>query len=678
LFLTAVNLHHARRLKGRRVLALRPLGFVALGASALLVGSLFWTARFESARKVVAQVGAAGPLLSVLPAAFDWDGDGFAAVLGGGDCDDADPTVNPAALDWPADGEDQDCDGVDAKLERMAEPNFVPLPASMPRPLSIVLILVDTLRADHLGAYGYARPTSPRMDALARTGTVFLNGWAHAPSTRYSMPALFWGRFPSAVPFETCIGCKSWWPRISNRMRQIGEIAKSQGLMTGGLFTYSYFDRLEARGFERGFDVYDTSRARLHQNVAGPAESVGTSAKEITDDAVAFIERHAADPFFLVVHYYDPHLSYQKHPEAPDFGDTELDIYDNEIWFTDFHIGRLLDALAAQGVDEKTAVFLTGDHGEGLGERGIKAHGYHLYPPQTKVPFIARVPGFESRRVAAPAGHVDLSATLVHLMGSPPEPSFQGRSLVADMLGQEPTDVRPVFQEVSYEGNNKKRAFVTETHQLIWNWTPHNTTECYRLEDGDWNTPDIWDTPSGHPECGVLKRRLRAFVTQLALPEGYLRLVTEHVSPSPDAAPRPAHALQGRIGDILEVIGYDLEGSAQLSPGRGTRVTVHFKVAKPIPEGWRLFFHLDGPAFYNLDHPPVEGAYPIERWRAGQVIRDTFTIPNQALRSGTYRYTVGLWKGQERMPISPASSDDGASRLVVTELQVMPAQPKEP
>ena len=219
----------------------------------------------------------------------------------------------------------------------------------MPRDLNVLFLTIDTLRADHLGCYGYARPTSPNLDALAARSTLFENGWAHAPSTRYSMPALATGRWPSAIDWDESI----WWPRMRNP-HTLAESLHALGYYTGGLFSFSYFALSDRRGFERGMDYYNADRAALHVAVNGPMESHGSSSREMADDAIAFLDAHKEQKFFLWLHFYDPHLSYEPHTEVPSFGSARADLYDGEIRFTDLHVGRVLEHLRALGIDGRT------------------------------------------------------------------------------------------------------------------------------------------------------------------------------------------------------------------------------------------------------------------------------------------------------------------------------------
>ncbi|HEX2660466.1 MAG TPA: sulfatase-like hydrolase/transferase, partial [Polyangia bacterium] len=497
-----------------RLLGARKVQRLVIGAAvAVALSTTLAASESEAARKVVARGGLVGPVLAQARRALDFDRDGYARLLGGGDCDDGDPTIHPGVLDFPDDGLDQDCDGKDASVSVLAPPPFAAVPDAVPRDLNLVLITIDTVRADHLSCYGYGRPTSPHLDALAREGALFVNGWAHAPSTRYSMPAIATGRWPSAITWDESI----WWPRIAPSMRTLPEALKGAGYVTAAFYSFDYFALAERRGFERGVDVYRADRATLHRAVNGPMESRGTSSREMADDAAAFFEAHRTQKFFLWVHFYDPHLSYEPHPEVPSFGDARMDLYDGEIAFTDLHVGRMLARLRELGLWDRTAVVVTGDHGEGFGEHGVTEHGFDLYGPQTKVPLIARVPGLPAARVTAPAGHVDLAPTLLNLARGPAEPAFLGRSLMPELSGRDDATAA-VFQEVSSE-RGKKRALVTRNFHLIWNWTPENTTECYDLAQDPTELHDLWGHASAG-ECPRLKAQLQGMVSALSVPPG--------------------------------------------------------------------------------------------------------------------------------------------------------------
>jgi len=658
----------------RRVRWRWPRAVIVAAVGALLI---FVAGASEPARKAAARAGLVTPFLDGARVALDFDGDGYPWLLGGGDCNDRDPQINPGAQEWPDDGIDQNCDGKDASAASLKSPPLHAVPDAVPRDLNLILVTIDTLRADHLGAYGYRRPTSPVMDKLAAEGTLFENGWAHAPSTRYSMPALATGRWPSAITWEDCSGCERFWPRIGREDPTIGEVLHGLGYFTGALYAIQYFKRDYARGFERGIDHYEDRRAALHVDVNGdPAHARGTSSREMADDAIAFVEQQKDKKFFLWLHFYDPHLDYARHPEAPKFGDAAVDLYDAEIWYTDFHLGRVLERLKQLGLWDRTALFVTGDHGEGFGEHGIPAHGYHLYPPQTKVPFIVRVPGAAPRRVATPVGHVDIPPTLLNLARGPQQPSFLGRSFVDLLLGSPAASPpRPVFQEVTYEcatgmDCTRRRALVTEAHHLIWNWMPDNTTECYDVPADPAELRDLWGTSAGAP-CPPLKSALQEMVQALSFPPHFAESMAAGLSAPGAPSPPPQHPLDARLGSSVRFLGYDL-ASPTVARGGELEIVYHFEALTKVPDGWHPFFHLEGPGGYrNLDHVPLQGAYPVERWRPGQRIRDRQHIAfPSTIPPGTYTLSLGFYRRNERMPVTPPQLGDGSNRLRVATITV--------
>ncbi|HXJ21694.1 MAG TPA: sulfatase-like hydrolase/transferase [Polyangia bacterium] len=593
---------------------------LGLGLSAVVLRA----SENEAGRKIAsARAALVGPALEAGRALLDFDGDGYARALGGGDCDDSDPDVHPGAVDLPGDGVDADCDGQDATQALPPPARMATLPPNVPADLNLLLVTIDTLRADHLGCYGYARATSPAIDALAAAGTLFENGWAHAPSTRYSMPAIATGRWPSAITWDESI----WWPRIGANMRTTAQALHEAGYFTAGMFSFNYFEIGFHRGFERGMDLYRSDRAALHVAVNGPMESRGSSSREMTDDAIAFVDAHRDRRFFLWLHYYDPHLSYEPHPEVPSFGSARVDLYDGEIRFTDLHFGRLLEHLRQTGLWDRTAIVLTGDHGEGFGEHGVTEHGFDLYTAQTRVPFIVRVPGVPPQRVRAPAGHVDIAPTLVNLARGHAEPSFLGRSLVPDIVGPpaSDTDTRAVFQEVTSE-RGKKRAFVTTQRHLIWNETPSGTTECYDRTRDPAEARDIWDV-GGDAACATLARDLKRLETGLALPPGAAERLVADVTPPGGSAPVPSHPAQSSLGDLAIVRGYDLAAD-RVPPGGRIDATIYLAPQRRLERGLRLRYQIEGASGWRrtIDQVPVGGLMPLARWRPGQQIRDRLSV----------------------------------------------------
>jgi arylsulfatase A-like enzyme len=544
-----------RRGRGGLRLALRPLW--RRGLAVVLLAALFALAvlagRFEQVRKAASSYAAlATPLMVALRAGVDLDRDGYAAILGGNDCDDLDADVNPGAFDWPDDGLDQNCNGADATVKRSRPPPFAAVPDSVPRDLNFLLVTVDTVRADHYGCYGYARNTSPTTDALAREGALFVHGMAHAPSTRYSMPAIITGRMPSRIAWGT-----AWWPNILPENPRIPVALKKLGYYTAAILNYRYFDPI--RQFNIGFDHYDNSNARLHHGTYAPATH-GTSSREQTDAAIKLVDEMRQVPgrkFFLWIHYYDPHWFYEPHPDDPttDFtggrrptgtrpGDL-VDLYDGEIRFTENQFQRLIAHLKETGLYDRTAIIIVGDHGEGFGEHGIDHHGYHLYNAQTKVPFVVRVPGLRPQRPVEPVGHIDIAPTILNLARAAPEPRFQGHSFV-DLLTTGTGPRRHIFQEVMYEGPTTRKTVVSRDWKLIYNVIPDQTFELYHLSVDPGELHDLYGRPAVAAETATLKRELLGWMEEEHVGENWHERVDPAVRRRGQPRFTPQHPVAGR------------------------------------------------------------------------------------------------------------------------------------
>lgn len=626
------------------------------GGSLLLVVLMLATGGSAAVIKAAsAFTGLGGPIARTVRVAFDWDRDGYSRFLGGGDCDDGDPAVHPGAPEQPGDGIDQNCVGGDPDPKRSAsDVGFAPVPATVPKDFNVVLLTIDTTRADHLGAYGYARPTSPNLDALGAAGTVFEDSWAHAPSTRYSIPAILTGRYPLDVYYDTSV---EGWPGILPKATTIAETLQQAGLIGGAITNYWYFDR--SRHMDQGFAEYDNSNAVLHQGVAnaGPEQTKGSSSKQQTDKAIAFVERNTANRFFLWVHYYDPHYAYEPHPEVPSFGTDRLALYDGEIRFTDLHIGRLIETLKAKGLYDKTVFVITGDHGEGFGEHGIDLHGYHLYAPQTRVPLIIRVPGLPPRRAKTPAGHVDILPTLANLAGQPATDEMMGISLVPALTGTDRE--RTVFQQLSYEGNHEMRAGAGNGCHVIYNVSPDTSWEVYDLAADPLEMSDR----AGSATCRATRAAVEAWYDLEQVPKG----AAEALLP---ARPALAASLDADLGDSVRLLSVEAPKTARR--GEAITLTWTFEAKGTVRGDWRVFAHVEGPNkfYFNGDHRPVR---PFEWWKPGQFIRYTTTVmvPRNA-PTGTFTVWAGMFKGKERATAKAPSAKIEANAVATTTLEVQP------
>jgi arylsulfatase A-like enzyme len=291
-------------------------------------------------------------------------------------------------------------------------------------PPNLVLITVDTLRPDRLGIGGHSRATSPVIDELAAGGVVFPNSYSQSGWTLPSVATILTGHYPKdhgATDFHWSLDYKL--PSLASILRRNGYA--TMGYVSHVMLTPTY-------GIADGFSEYDYSVLNI-----GHPHDVAT-ADELTDLAVAGARR-ADKPYFLWVHYFDPHFEYLSHEAYASFGDSEIDRYDGEIAYTDFHIGRLIDRLPDRS---NTVIVFTSDHGEEFGEHGGVFH-YTLHEEVMRVPLVIHAPSLEHRTDLATTEQIDLLPTILGLLGIEAPAGLPGR----DLLRPAPAAGKPVFFE---------------------------------------------------------------------------------------------------------------------------------------------------------------------------------------------------------------------------------------
>jgi choline-sulfatase len=298
------------------------------------------------------------------------------------------------------------------------------------RPPNVLFITIDTLRADHLGCYGYAGAQTPRVDALARSGLRFETATTVVPLTLPAHSSLMTGTFPAWHGVRDNGGFY-----LGDDQVTLAEVLRAQGYRTGGFVGAFVLDRRWgiAQGFDRYFDDFDLDKFAD----AASMDVIQRPGAQVVDQALPWLRAEPERPFFAWVHLYDPHAPY----EAPEpfhsrFPPTAIGAYDAEIASADFQVGRLLDALSADGRLAETLVIVVGDHGEMLGEHGEQTHGFFIYEPATHIPMIMAGPGLPARAVPDQVRLVDVMPTALRLLGVEPPKSVQGVSLLPLARGE--------------------------------------------------------------------------------------------------------------------------------------------------------------------------------------------------------------------------------------------------
>ena len=393
---------------------------------------------------------------------FDRDRDGYSSFLDGGDTDDSRADINPSQPEVIGDGADNNAIGGDLSREDLddwrREHKSVYSPLGT-RAFNIIFIFVDALRPDHLGAYGYGRNTSPNIDKLAARSIVFENAYTPSPNTFEALP-----KFMQS----------SYWD--------------------GHFKTWT--EALDDNGYNNL--LFPRRITTLRRHVRGMTEAYRGRARTFDytiDRAIKILGEQPADrPFCAYLYSTDTHRPYLEHKDF-NFGSSIIDRYDGEIAFTDYHLGRLFDWLAASGKLDNTMIVLMADHGESLGERGMYKHSAVLYNDQIRIPMIIHVPGLNPRRISDRVSSIDLGSTILGTVGIMPTEDSVGINLLPLMRGEQFTRP-PVYgeqtrgQESPYippdrliHSESKKYMVITQDgYKLIYNRNYH-TFELFDLDN---------------------------------------------------------------------------------------------------------------------------------------------------------------------------------------------------
>jgi arylsulfatase A-like enzyme len=206
----------------------------------------------------------------------------------------------------------------------------------------------------------------------------------------------------------------------------------------------------------------------------------------MTDMAIDMLKepKNTATQFFMWLHYMDPHDRYIQHADTPTFGKRARDRYDSEVFFTDKHIGRLLDYMREQPYWENTAIIVSADHGEAFGEHEMYKHAFEVWEVLTRVPLLVYAPGVKARNIDERRSHIDLAPTILDLMGIEEHPdSFQGRSLIDEIFGAKPDNREPILLDLPEDHDNLDRRAVIKDGYKLYVKSHGHTTYLFNLDE---------------------------------------------------------------------------------------------------------------------------------------------------------------------------------------------------
>jgi arylsulfatase A-like enzyme/tetratricopeptide (TPR) repeat protein len=347
-------------------------------------------------------------------------------------------------------------------------------------------VTIDTLRADHLGAYGYERIETPNIDRLARRGTLFARAFTPAPLTLPAHVSIMTGTYPPSN------GTRNNGQRLSSRLTTLAEVLKGRGYRTGA-FVGAF--PLDSRfGLGRGFETYDDHYGS--RNAARDLTFVERKADDVNAAALAWIGRKSAAPFFAWVHYFDPHAPYE--PPSPYSAGYRGREYDGEIAYADAALGRLFARLESSGLLDNTLVVLTADHGESLGEHGEATHGIFVYDATLRVPLIFAHPDLvpAGRTISGPADLVDIAPTILGLLGIPVPSEMQGLVLAPALRSSEKTvgpdlEGREIYLESQAGWLDRRWAPLLGIRSGSWKYIEAPQAELYDLRTDPGETKNV-------------------------------------------------------------------------------------------------------------------------------------------------------------------------------------------
>lgn len=345
---------------------------------------------------------------------------------------------------------------------------------------NLLLITLDTTRADHLGCYGYSGAVTPALDFLAESGVKFNRAFCNVPLTLPSHATMMTGLYPPEH------GCRvNGAHALGEELTTLAEVFASRGYQTAAFVAAFVLDR--KFGLNRGFGTYDdyevpTSNDIYDDNVMYRYRR----GDKVTDAALSWLIKHSRKPFFCWVHFFDPHRPYYFNRPNPS------DAYDREISFMDSQIKRLIDYLKEEDLLEKTIIIAVGDHGEGLGEHGEDEHGLLLYNPVMRVPLLLSWPGRRGpgEEVTELVSTVDLFPTILDLFVWELPGRTSGRSFARALKGDAVPE-RPVYLETEFPlteyGWSPLRGLVTGK----WKYVMAPREELYDLKSDPEETDNL-------------------------------------------------------------------------------------------------------------------------------------------------------------------------------------------
>ncbi len=395
---------------------------------------------------------------------------------------------------------------------------------------SVLLVSIDTLRADRLGSYGYAAASTPVLDALAARGLRFEQAATTTPLTLPAHTSLLTGTFPA---FHGVRDNGSFY--VGDQMTTLAEVLKARGYRTGGFVGAYVLDHRWgiAQGFDHYFDNFDLS----HYQMSAGLDAAQRPGSEVVDHALAWLGENRDRPFFAWVHLYDPHSPYvPPEPYRSRFPATLQGAYDGEVASADAQVGRLIEYLQTSGRLDHTIVVAVGDHGESLGEHSEQQHGFFVYEATMHIPLIVAGPDVPARVVPDQVRIVDVMPTILELAGAKVPTAVQGVSLLP--LGRGTKLDLLAFGETWYPRYHYGWSELAEVRDGRYKFIAAPRRELYDTQTDPAETRDL--SASNPRMADALEKALRDMAARTAV----------------SATPQKPRAIEPEAEERLRALGY--------------------------------------------------------------------------------------------------------------------------
>lgn len=563
--------------------------------------------------------------MNILRRGTDFDGDGFGSLLGENDCAPFNSKIHPLARDIPDNDIDENCDGRDFRLGVL--PSYktgevMPVPDAYLEDWNVLFLTVDTVRYDHTSFGGYKRDTTPNLKKFAERSANFT--FANAPSagTMASIPSILASKFfHSGIALDENIPRGSP-PKLLDSNTLMPELFKAKGYGTGAILSHEYFNDW---GMNQGVDDYDNT-------VGKKRDPFGVTSKKLSDRAISWIGKQRKK-WFLWVHFIDPHGRYVSHPGETSYGDTEEDLYDGELHFTDKHMGDLLDYVARSQGGKKTIIIITSDHGDAFGEHGYINHAQDLHRELLHVPLIFYVPNIEPRNIPGAVSPIDIFPTLADLIGYDIRSlNVEGESLVPQLFYGKDAEHRVVFSETNYP--KPLRAAVNSRYKLILD-LKNNVSRLFDLKKDPLEKKNVWTSDKeGYKEMrGYLSEWIERVVysRDSESNQAIAKLADHLVRERPTAASPIEEVSLDR--QTFSVDSFEIEDKPH-KPGDKLSIALYFRANKTsdLDLKFQMEAWIETPINKRSRSAksPLrltgKGMFPTSRWHEGELVRDRFSI----------------------------------------------------